>query len=44
MGDAGLELRHRDCGEPVRLALVCDAGHELSGAREVRAEPRVHAR
>jgi DNA-binding HxlR family transcriptional regulator len=33
---APLELRHRDCGEPVHLALVCDAGHELSGARDVR--------
>ena len=37
---APLELRHRDCGEPVHLALVCDAGHELSGAREVRPVPR----
>jgi DNA-binding HxlR family transcriptional regulator len=36
---APLELRHRDCGEPVHLALVCDAGHVLSGAREVRAVP-----
>ena len=39
-GDVPLELRHRDCGEPVRLALVCDAGHELSGARDVRPAPR----
>ncbi|MCV2487803.1 helix-turn-helix transcriptional regulator [Geodermatophilus sp. YIM 151500] len=38
-GDRPVELRHRDCGEPVRLALVCGAGHELSGAREVR--PRI---
>ena len=36
---APLELRHRDCGEPVHLALVCDAGHELSGARDVRPVP-----
>ena len=41
--DVPLALRHRDCGEPVHLALVCDAGHELSGAREVRAVPRVPA-
>ncbi|WP_345771563.1 winged helix-turn-helix transcriptional regulator [Geodermatophilus sabuli] len=41
--DAPLELRHRDCGEPVHLALVCDAGHELSGAREVRPQARVRA-
>ena len=39
-GDVPLELRHRDCGKPVRLALICDAGHELSGARDVRAAPR----
>ncbi|MGY1595141.1 winged helix-turn-helix transcriptional regulator [Geodermatophilus sp. SYSU D00965] len=38
-GAAPLELRHRDCGEPVHLALVCEAGHELSGARDVRAVP-----
>jgi DNA-binding HxlR family transcriptional regulator len=38
-GDVPLELRHRDCGEPVHLGLVCDAGHELSGARDVRPVP-----
>ena len=37
---APLELRHRDCGERVHLALVCGAGHELGGARDVRAVPR----
>jgi DNA-binding HxlR family transcriptional regulator len=41
--DRPLALRHRDCGEFVHLALVCDAGHQLSGAREVRAVPRVSA-
>jgi DNA-binding HxlR family transcriptional regulator len=35
-----LELRHRDCGAPVRLALVCEEGHTLSGARDVRPVPR----
>ena len=40
---APLELRHRECGEPVHLALVCGAGHELSGARDVRAVPRTTA-
>ncbi len=40
-GDVPLELQHRDCGEPVHLALVCDAGHELSGARDVRPVPGV---
>jgi DNA-binding HxlR family transcriptional regulator len=38
-GAAPLELRHRDCGAPVRLTLVCDEGHELGGAREVRPRP-----
>jgi hypothetical protein len=27
----------------VHLALVCGAGHELSGARDVRAVPRTTA-
>ncbi len=39
-GDAPLRLYHRDCGEPVHLAMVCAAGHELSGAREVRPVPQ----
>src|SRR3712207_9150113 len=40
-GAAPLELRHRDCDQPVHLALVCDAGHELAGARDVRPVPAV---
>jgi hypothetical protein len=40
-GDVPMELRHRDCGELVHLSLVCDAGHELSGARDVLPVPRV---
>jgi DNA-binding HxlR family transcriptional regulator len=40
-GDVPLELEHRDCGSPVHLALVCDAGHELSGARDVRPRANV---
>jgi hypothetical protein len=40
---APLELRHRGCEEPVHLALVCDAGHELSGAHDVRPVPRTSA-
>jgi DNA-binding HxlR family transcriptional regulator len=35
-GAAPLELRHKDCGAPVRLALTCAEGHALSGARDVR--------
>jgi DNA-binding HxlR family transcriptional regulator len=38
-GIAPLELRHRECGAPVRLDLVCEEGHTLSGAREVRPVP-----
>jgi DNA-binding HxlR family transcriptional regulator len=38
-GDVPLELRHRGCGEPVHLALVCEAGHQLAGARDVRPVP-----
>jgi DNA-binding HxlR family transcriptional regulator len=38
-----LELRHKDCGAPVRLTLVCAEGHELGGAREVRPHPRTAA-
>jgi DNA-binding HxlR family transcriptional regulator len=40
-GDVPVELEHKDCGATVHLALVCDAGHELSGAREVRPVPKV---
>jgi DNA-binding HxlR family transcriptional regulator len=35
-----VELEHRDCGAPVELALVCDAGHRVGGARDVRPVPR----
>jgi DNA-binding HxlR family transcriptional regulator len=41
--DKPLALHHRDCGEAVHLALVCEAGHQLEGARDVRAVPRVPA-
>ena len=43
-GDQPVELEHKDCGATVHLALVCDSGHELSGAREVRPVPRVAGR
>jgi DNA-binding HxlR family transcriptional regulator len=43
-GDQPVELEHKDCGAAVHLALVCEAGHELSGAREVRPVPRVAGR
>ena len=37
-------LRHRDCGEPVRLQLTCQAGHVLESAREVTPVPGPAAR
>jgi DNA-binding HxlR family transcriptional regulator len=37
-------LRHRDCGEPVRLQLACEAGHVLESAREVTPVPGPGAR
>jgi DNA-binding HxlR family transcriptional regulator len=46
VGPAGpqVELRHRDCGEPVHLQLACDAGHVLDDAREVTPLPGRGAR
>ena len=37
-------LRHRDCGEPVRLRLSCRAGHVLESARDVTPVPGPGAR
>ena len=37
-------LTHRDCGEPVRLQLICDHGHALASAREVTPIPGPAAR
>ena len=42
-GAAPLALEHRDCGAAVRLELTCEAGHSLSGPREVRPVRRVAA-
>ena len=42
-GAAPLALEHRDCGAAVRLELTCEAGHSLSGPREVRPVRRVTA-
>jgi DNA-binding HxlR family transcriptional regulator len=39
-GDGPMQLRHRDCGAPVHLALTCEDGHTLGGAREVTPVPR----
>ena len=43
-GGPSLELSHRDCGEPVDLAVRCRAGHELGSLREVRPVPGPGAR
>ncbi len=32
LGPSGVELRHRDCGAPVRSELRCGRGHQLSVA------------
>lgn len=37
-------LRHRECGEPVRLQLTCRAGHVVDSAREVTPVPGPGAR
>ena len=37
-------LRHRDCDEPVRLQLACEAGHVIGSAREVTPVPGPGAR
>ena len=46
VGSAGPQvlLRHRDCGEPVRLQMSCRAGHTLESAREVTPVPGPGAR
>jgi DNA-binding HxlR family transcriptional regulator len=46
LGPAGPQvmLRHRNCGEPVRLQLSCQAGHTLESAREVTPVPGPGAR
>ena len=46
LGSAGPQvlLRHRDCGEPVRLQLSCQAGHSLESAREITPVPGPGAR
>jgi len=46
VGSAGPQvlLRHRDCGEPVRLQMSCRAGHVVESAREVTPLPGPGAR
>jgi DNA-binding HxlR family transcriptional regulator len=46
VGRAGPQvlLRHRDCGEPVRLQMSCRARHVVESAREVTPVPGPGAR
>ena len=46
VGSAGPQvlLRHRDCGEPVRLEMSCAAGHVVESPREVTPVPGPGAR
>jgi DNA-binding HxlR family transcriptional regulator len=46
VGAAGPQvlLKHRDCGEPLRLQLSCRAGHVIESAREVTPVPGPGAR
>lgn len=39
-----IEFTHRDCGEPVDLVLRCQAGHEITGNRQVGGRPGPGAR
>lgn len=39
-----VELRHRDCGEPISALLSCAAGHASLAARDVLAVPGPGAR
>ncbi len=39
-----VQLRHRDCGEPVHLQLTCRAGHVVESARQVTPVPGPGAR
>jgi DNA-binding HxlR family transcriptional regulator len=37
-------LRHRDCGEPLRMQMACGAGHVVASARDVTPVPGPGAR
>jgi DNA-binding HxlR family transcriptional regulator len=39
-----VQLRHRDCGEPVALHLTCQAGHVLDSPRDITPVPGPGAR
>jgi len=39
-----LQFVHRDCGEPLRLVMRCDAGHDLERSRDAGGRPGPGAR
>jgi DNA-binding HxlR family transcriptional regulator len=39
-----IEVRHRDCDHAVRVAMVCDQGHEVESVRDLEARPGPGAR
>ena len=43
-GGGPVRLEHRGCGAAVHLALVCEHGHEVGGAREIRPVARAEGR
>lgn len=43
-GASTLSLLHRDCGSPVRTAVTCAAGHDITTPSEVLAAPGPGAR
>jgi DNA-binding HxlR family transcriptional regulator len=43
-GGPALVVRHRGCGEPLHVELVCAAGHAVTSARDVAGEPGPGAR
>ena len=43
-GSPARAVRHRDCGQPVHVELICDAGHILASPRDLVGEPGPGAR
>jgi DNA-binding HxlR family transcriptional regulator len=39
-----VQLRHADCGAPVRITLSCEEGHQVSSPRDITVRPGPSAR
>src|SRR3712207_1843257 len=39
-----VQVRHRGCGHAVRVAMVCDQGHQVDSVRDLEARPGPGAR